>query len=341
MKDKRLVFKNLFGPAACALALSTTLCATPVQAQTVLKFSHTDQPGGARNAAALLFAKSVESYTQGRYKVQVYPAGQLANDPKAVEQLQLGGIDFTVTATGTYATHIQSLNLTMLPFIVDSYAQGWKLYDESPWIKKQFDSAPAKGFRFLATWEAGFRSMTTKDVLNSPADAKGKKLRTFPNEMMRWTLESLGFAIQIMPLPEVYLAIQQGAVSGQENPIDTIFANKFYEVAPNVTLTQHVYSPIPLAVSEKTWAKFSDTDKVAITRAAKETGTWIRDKIRDNDENQLKEMAAKGAKINRPNVGPFRDAVQPVYGKAKEKFGADVESLLAEAAAVRKSLPSK
>ncbi len=341
MKDNHLVIRTVLGTTACALALVTTLCATPVQAQTVLKFSHTDQPGGARNAAALLFAKSVESYTQGRYKVQVYPAGQLANDPKAVEQLQLGGIDFTVTATGTYATHIQSLNLTMLPFIVDSYAQGWKLYDESPWIKKQFDSAPAKGFRFLATWEAGFRSMTTKDALNSPADAKGKKLRTFPNEMMRWTLESLGFAIQIMPLPEVYLAIQQGAVSGQENPIDTIFANKFYEVAPNVTLTQHVYSPIPLAVSEKTWAKFSDADKVAITRAAKETGTWIRAKIRDNDENQLKEMAAKGAKINRPNVGPFRDAVQPVYGKAKEKFGADVESLLAEAAAVRKSLPSK
>ena len=84
----------------------------------MLKFSHTDQPGGARNAAALLFAKSVESYTQGRYKVQVYPAGQLANDPKAVEQLQLGGIDFTVTGTGTYATHIPTLNLTALPFIM-------------------------------------------------------------------------------------------------------------------------------------------------------------------------------------------------------------------------------
>jgi TRAP-type transport system periplasmic protein len=341
MNFKTSVSKSMMSTAALAVAFASTIGVAPVQGQTMLKFSHTDQPGGARNAAALLFAKSVESYTQGRYKVQVYPAGQLANDPKAVEQLQLGGIDFTVTATGTYATHIQSLNLTMLPFIVDSYAQGWKLYDESPWIKKQFDSAPSKGFRFLATWEAGFRSMTTKDVLNSPADAKGKKLRTFPNEMMRWTLESLGFAIQIMPLPEVYLAIQQGAVAGQENPIDTIFANKFYEVAPNVTLTQHVYSPIPLAVSEKTWAKFSDADKAAITRAAKETGTWIRDRIRDNDENQLKEMASKGAKINRPNVGPFRDAVQPVYGKAKEKFGSDVESLLAEAAAVRKALPSK
>ncbi|MCU0805369.1 MAG: TRAP transporter substrate-binding protein, partial [Burkholderiales bacterium] len=175
------------------LALATAVAATfafagTAGAQTVLKFSHTDQPGGARNAAALIFAKSVESYTQGRYKVQVYPAAQLANDPKAVEQLQLGGIDFTVTSTGTYATHVQPLNLTMLPYLVDNYDQGWKLYDTSKWLKAQFDKAPEKGFRILAVWEAGFRNMTTRDPLASPADAKGKKLRTFPNEMMRWTL---------------------------------------------------------------------------------------------------------------------------------------------------------
>ena len=88
--------------------------------------------------------------------------------------------------------------------------------------------------------------------------------------MMRWTLEAMGFGIQIMPLPEVYLAIQQGVVSGQENPIDTIYSNKFYEVAPYVTLTQHVYSPIPLTISEKTWQKLSDADRQAVTRAAME-----------------------------------------------------------------------
>jgi tripartite ATP-independent transporter DctP family solute receptor len=283
----------------------------------------------------------VEQYTQGRYKVQVFPAGQLANDPKAVEQLQLGGIDFTVTSTGTYATHLQPLNLTMLPFIVDSYEQGWKLYDESKWLKTQFDTAPAKGFRFLATWEAGFRNMTTREPLSSPADAKGKKLRTFPNEMMRWTLEAVGFTVQIMPLPEVYLAIQQGAVSGQENPIDTIYANKFYEVAKNVTLTQHVYSPIPLAISEKTWQKLSAPDRDAITKAGQEAGAWIRNEIRSNDDRQLKEMQAKGATIARPAIAPFRSAVQPVYAKAKEKYGAEVDAFLTEAEAVRKAVPAK
>ena len=230
----------------------------------------------------------------------------------------------------------------MLPFIVDSYEQGWKLYDESKWLKAQFDMAPKKGFRFLSTFEAGFRCMTTKDPLRTPDDAKGKKLRTFPNEMMRWTLDAIGFSVQIMPLPEVYMAIQQGAVSGQENPIDTIYSNKFYEVAPYVTLTKHVYSPIPLAISEKTWQKLSPADREAVTKAAKEAADWSRKTIQANDDNQLKEMTSKGAKVTNPSADPFRKAVQPVYGQARAKYGAaDVDAFLADAAAVRKALPVK
>ena len=322
-----------------ALATATLLVALPVSAQTVLKFSHTDQQAGARQAAAQVFAKKVEELTQGRYKVNVFCCSQLGNDPKNIEQLALGGIDFTVSATGSYAPHVPSLNLTMMPFLVDSYAQGWKLYDESQWLQAQFAKAPAKGFRFLATWEAGFRSMTTRDMLATPADAKGKKLRTFPNEMMRWTLEAMGFNIQIMPLPEVYLAIQQGAVAGQENPVDTIYSNKFYEVAPHVTLTNHVYSPIPLAIAEKTWAKLSPADQKAVTEAAQVAAKYSREFISGNDANQLKEMAAKGAKINaKPDVAAFRTAVQPVYAKAREKYGADVDAFLKDAEAVRKAV---
>ena len=328
---KRFTFTAL---TAAALAF-----ALPASAQTVLKFSHTDQQAGARQAAAALFAKKVEELTQGRYKVQVFCCSQLANDPKNIEQLALGGIDFTVSGTGSYAPHVPTLNLTALPYLVESYGQGWKLYDESKWLQAQFDKAPAKGFRFLATWEAGFRSMTTKEALNSPDDAKGRKLRTFPNEMMRWTLEAMGFNIQIMPLPEVYLAIQQGAVSGQENPIDTIYSNKFYEVAPNVTLTNHVYSPIPLAISEKTWQKLAPADQKAITEAAQAAARFSREFIAGNDANQLKEMASKGAKINdKPNLAAFRAAVQPVYAKAREKYGADVDAILKDADTVRKAV---
>jgi len=330
--------KNTISLTALALAAALSL---PVSAQTILKFSHTDQPGGSRQKSAEVFAKKVEEYTQGRYKVQIYPAGQLANDPKAVEQLQLGGVDFTVSSTGTYATHVPTLNLSLLPYLVENYEQGWKLYDESKWLKEQFAKAPAKGFRFISTWEAGFRDMTTKEPLASPADASGKKLRSFPNEMMRWTLEAIGFNVVILPLPEVYLAIQQGAVQGQENPIDTIYANKFYEVAPNVTLTHHVYSPIPLTMSEKSWQKLSPADQAAIMKAGAESAAFSRNDIKANDDRQLAEMTSRGAKIARPNLVPFRDAVKPVYAKAKEKYGADVDQFIADAEAVRKALPAK
>jgi TRAP-type transport system periplasmic protein len=340
MHTPRHPLARLWAPLApFALCAALATLAGSASAQTVLRFSHTDQQAGARHAAAQEFAKQVETLTQGRYKVQVFCCSQLGNDPKNIEQLVLGGIDFTVSSTGSYAPHLPTLNLTMMPFLVDNYRQGWKLYDESRWLQEQFAKAPAKGFRFLATWEAGFRSMTTREALNSPGDARGKKLRTFPNEMMRWTLESMGFNIQIMPLPEVYLAIQQGAVSGQENPVDTIFSNKFYEVAPHVTLTNHVYSPIPLAISEKTWQKLSPADQKAVTEAAQAAASFSRNMIAGNDDNQLKEMAAKGAKINaRPDVAAFRTAVQPVYAKAREKYGADVDAFLKDAETVRNSV---
>jgi TRAP-type C4-dicarboxylate transport system substrate-binding protein len=151
----------------------------------------------------------------------------------------------------------------------------------------------------------------------------------------------MGFTIQILPVTEVYLAIQQNVVWGQENPIDTIYANKFYEVAPNVTLTQHVYSPIPMTISEKTWQKLSPADREAVTKAARETADWIRKEIRANDERQLADMTAKGAKVARPPLEPFRKSVQPAYAKAKEKYGADVDQVLAEAAGIRKALPAK
>jgi TRAP-type transport system periplasmic protein len=309
-------------------------------AQQVLKLSHTDTAVGSRQKAAELFAEKVKEYTDGSFEVQVFHSGQLANDPKGVEQLQLGGIDFTVTAPGTYAQHQRTLNLLTMPYLVDSYEQGWKLFDESPWVQAQFDELPKKNIRILATWEAGFRSFTTTMPLNGPADAEGQKMRVYPNDMIRWIVESIGFSPVILPVTEVYLAIQQGTVIGQENPVDTIYSQRFTEVAPHLTLTQHVYSPLLFSISEFTWQRLSETDREAVTRAAKEAAAFSRAEVRRQEQGQLEEMAAKGAKIAIPDLGPFRAAVQPVYDKAREAFGADVDAVLAETQAIRESLPA-
>ena len=311
------------------------------QAQTVLRFSHTDTSVGSRQVAAEFFAKKVEEYTAGRYKMQVFHSGQLANDPKSLEQLQLGGIDFAVTGVGTYAAHNTALNLMVLPYLVDTYEQGWAFLDGSKWLAGEFDKLPAKGIRVLSAWEAGFRSFTTKTELRSPEDAKGKKMRVFPNDMIRWIMESIGFTPVVMPVTEVYLAIQQGTVIGQENPTDTIYSIRFYEVAPFIALTRHVYGPLAMAVSEATWKRLSSADQAAVMKAARESSALSRKLVRESEDRQLAEMASKGAKISKPDIAAFRAAVQPVYDKARGVYGAEaVDAILASTAAIRKANPA-
>lgn len=329
-------YRALLGAAAtvAAMALSPGLA----QAQTILKFSHTDNPGGSRHQSAEVFAEKVKQYTEGRYEVRIFPAGQLGNDPKAIEQLQLGGVDFTVSATGSYATHLPSLNLTAMPFLVDSYEQGWAFYDSSEWLQGEFAKLPEKGMRVLSTWEAGFRSFTTTFPLEAPADAAGKKMRVFPNDMIRWTMEAIGFQTVVMPVTDVYLAIQQGTVNGQENPVDTIVSLKFAEVAPYVTLTRHVYSPLPLTVAERTWQSFSDADREAIHKAAAESSEFSRKLVQESESAQIGQLEAAGATIITPDITPFREAVAGVYDQAREVYGAEVvDKVLADAEAIRAS----
>jgi tripartite ATP-independent transporter DctP family solute receptor len=333
--------RDILRATAFATGAAVTGFPAIVRAQSarVLRFSHTDTPVGARQQAATMFAEKVESYTGGRYKVQVFHSGQVANDAKSLEQLQIGGLDFAVTGVVTFTPHVKELSLIALPYLAETYEQGWKLYDTSPYIKQQADALPAKGMRIVGNWEAGFRSFSTNFPLNSPADAKGKKLRIAPVEMVRWIMETIGFSPVILPVTEVYLAIQQGTVSGQENPIDTIYSQRFYEVAKYLTLSQHVYSPLWLAMGERVYRTLSPEDQQAVMRAAKESGDWHRKEIKANDDKLLAEMTAKGAIVSKPDLAVWRKATEDVYERARKEFGAAaVDQILKEAADIRKSL---
>ncbi len=296
-----------------------------------LKLCHSSSPSDSRHLASELFARKVAQYTEGRYRVLVFHSAQLGADVANVAQVVSGDLDFTVSAPGNFASLVPTLNLTLLPYLVSGYEHGWRLYDESPWIARQFAELPAKGIRNLAVWEAGFRSFSTKAPLVTPADAKGKKIRIYANEMLGWIMQSLGYEPVVMPLNDVYVAIKQGRVEGQENPIDTIQASRFFEVSPNITLTQHVYSPLQFVGSEKLWQRLSVNDREAMVRAAREAAVFSREFVRQSELRQLDEMRAKGALVTTPNVALFRAATEPVYERARQKYGADVDAVVADA----------
>lgn len=312
--------------------------AAPVAAQTsgeprVLKLNHTDTPSGARHQASELFARRVEELTRGKYRVLVFHSGQLGNDTQSIKAVAEGRLDFTTSATGSFASLVPELNLTALPYLVDGYEQGWRFYDSSPWLQDQFDKLASKGVRHMATWEAGFRSFTTRSALVRPDDAAGKKMRVFPNDMIKWIMESIGYEPVVIPVTEVYAAIQQGRVEGQENPIDTIRALRFHEVAPHIVLTQHVYSPLPFVASEALWGKLAMAERELFIRAAREAAALSRRLVREADDRNLEAMRAAGARIVRPDVAAFRKAMASVYARAEKVYGPEVGAILKDARA--------
>lgn len=321
------------GVSWALLSLALPIAAQSVGDARILKLNHTDTPSGARHQASELFAKRVEELTRGKYRVLVFHSGQLGNDPQSIKAVAEGRLDFTTSATGSFAGLVPELNLTALPYLVDGYEQGWRFYDTSPWLNRQFDKLAAKGVRHVATWEAGFRSFTTRSPMTRPEDAAGKKMRVFPNDMIKWIMESIGYEPVVIPVTDVYAAIQQGRVEGQENPIDTIRALRFNEVAPHIVLTQHVYSPLPFVASEALWSRLNTTEREQFSRAAREAATLSRKLVREADEHNLEAMRSAGAKVIRPDVAAFRKAMSSVYARAEWVYGADVEAILRDARA--------
>jgi TRAP-type transport system periplasmic protein len=313
----------------CALGILTS-CSTVVNAQTILKFHHTDTPSGTRHRAAELFAERVAESTLNRVQVMVFHSSQLGNDAKSIELVSKGQLDFTVSATGSYASLQPTLNLTALPFLFDSYEHGWRFYDQSSWLKEQFAGMQPMGLRVIGTWEAGFRNFTTKTPLSDPSAASGKVIRVFPNPMIKSVMESIGFTTQVIPVSDVYRSIQEGKVFGQENPIDTIYALRFFEVAPHITLTQHVYSPLPVVISEQTWSKLAPADRTHILQAAAFAAEYSRKAVRENEARLLNLMASRGAIVARPDAAPFKAATKRVYDETKKTYAAELEGLLTD-----------
>lgn len=334
MSSRRIWIALLMGGAFLAGSLA--------EAGTTLRLGHTDPPDGLRHKAALMFADRVKEATQGRYTIDVHHSGTLGNDRKLLEQVKLGAIDFAISGIAIYANQLPELGLLALPYIVDSYEQGWELYDTSPWVKEWFGKLTAKNMRILSVLEAGFRQLTAKKPVRTPEDLKGMKIRIAKSQIYVWLWSTLGANPTVMGMDEVYISLQQGVVDAQENPIPTIHVQKFYEVAKNISLTNHIYAPIPLSMTEKRWQSLSPADQAAFLKASQEAAAWHRKAVVEEDGKMLADMQAKGATVIKPDVPAFARASRPVYDKAGEEFPKPVlQALLKDAEAVKAKYPVK
>lgn len=306
------------------LAMAALLCAAGAQAQTVLKIGYATSPASHYGVGSTVFCEEMEKGTQGRYKCQQFPNSALGGEREQIEAVQLGTQDLVNTSTGPLGNFVPEVKIVDIPFLFRDYDHARKVMD-GPIGEDLRKKMEAKGLINLAWTENGFRHMTnSKRAIVQASDAGGLKMRTMENKVHMDGYKTFGILPTPMPFPELFTALQQGTVDGQENPIPVILSSKFSQVQKHLSLTGHVYSPAALILSPAVWNKLSAADKQVFLEAGKKAAAAQRKKVNDDEDNGIAQLEKEGMQVvKQVNGESFRKAVAPAYQQYAKEFGAD------------------
>ncbi len=305
--------------AAALMALAGTAAA-----QTVLKIGYATSKESHYGVGSTVFCDEIEKGTQGRYKCQQFPSSALGGEREMIESVQLGTLDLVNTSTGPVGNFVPEVKIVDIPFLFRDYDHARKVLDGQIG-QDLLAKFPAKGLIALAWTENGFRHMTnSKQPIVKASDAAGLKMRTMENKVHMEGYKTFGILPTPMPFPELFTALQQGTVDGQENPIPVILASKFSQVQKHLSLTGHVYSPALLLLSPSVWNKLSPADRKVFTDAAVKAGAAQRRKVNDDEANGIAQLRKDGMQVVEKVDGEsFRRSVAPAYASFAKEFGAD------------------
>ena len=287
-----------------------------VHAQAVkLTLGHGAAVGNPRHEAAVKFAEVLKAKSGGRIEVQVAPSAQLGDDAAMVTALRTGALDLSANSQGAVANAVPEYAAFGMPFMFSSPAAAFKLLD-GPLGKELADKSAEKGLILLGTWDNGIRQMTnSKRPINKVEDMQGLKMRVPPDTTLVDIMRSLGAESQQIKFAELYVALQQGVVDGQENPLVNIHASKLYEVQKHLALTNHQFQMTPFLMSKRSWERLSQADKKAVQEAAAEATALQRRLSQEADEKLLADLKAKGMQVTTPDKAAFAKATAAVDDK--------------------------
>lgn len=307
---------------AIALSSLTFGAANSALAQTVMRISISTAQNSHQGVAIDTLAKEVEKRTNGRYKIQTFYGGALGGERESTEAVQLGTQELTWTSTGPIPNFVPDVKIFDVPFLFRDYAHARAVLD-GPIGQDMLKKFESKGFKALAWGENGFRHMTNnKRAVKAPEDLKGLKLRTMENPVHIQAYKGFGIIPTPMSFTEVFGAMQQGIVDGQENPLSVIVANKFEQVQKHLTLTGHVYSPGVFLMNKAAFDKLSAADKQAFLDAAKEAAKANRARVDADEKSAVNDLRAKGMQVvDQVDKAKYQATLAPVFADFEKQFG--------------------
>jgi C4-dicarboxylate-binding protein DctP len=319
-------------------AAAFTMAAGGVMAQEyVIKFSHVVAPGTPKGKAADLFAKLVNERMKGRVRVEVFPNSQLYNDNKVMEAMRLSDSKTTgimaAPSLSKFVKFSRTIQAFDIPYLFNDIDDVHKLVD-SPIMDKMTKPLERKGLKALSLWDNGMKVFSIrgdKPLRKVPDDFKGRKFRIQSSEVHAAMIKALGGVPQKLPFKEVYQALSQGVVDGQENAWSNVYSKKFYEVQDYITVSNHSYLGYMVVVSAEFWNNLPDDIREELTGILAEATAANRKFAAEADKGDRAKIEAAGkakvVELTPEELAQWRKAVAGVEGQFEKQIGKD---LLAE-----------
>ncbi|MBT9498279.1 MAG: TRAP transporter substrate-binding protein [Zoogloea oleivorans] len=331
--------RRTFIVAMAALLPLATVQAAEISERTI-KFAFQNNKGHPQEMGAQKFAELVGAKSGGKIKVKLFPGGQLGGDVQTISAVQGGTIEMSVLNSGILQSLSREFAVFDFPFLFANPAEADAVTDGA-FGKGLHAKLAEKNLIGLGFWDLGFRNITnSKHPITKVEDIAGLKLRVIQSPIYVDMFSALGANPTPLAWPEVYSALEQKAVDGQENPNTTIRSAKLNEVQKHLAQTRHVYNPQSLIFSKKLWDKLSADEKKIIADAATEATAYERQVSRQQASEAIEELKKSGMQVT--EIAPaelqrMRDKVKPVIDKYSAQVGPDtVKALYAEIAKVRK-----
>ncbi len=311
---KRSLLKTLLATAALALAGSAF-------AQTKLKWAHVYETSEPYHTESVWAAEEIKKRSGGKFDIQVFPASSLGKETDINQGMQLGTVDMIISGPSFAARSYPRLGIAYYPFI---FRDGEHLlaYSKSAVFKEIIDGFRDKtGIQILAYTYYGARHTTAQKAFTDCAGMKGIKIRVPDVPAYRATPEACGANPTPIAFAEVYLALQNGTVDAQENPLTTIEAKKFYEVQKHIMLTGHIIDGLTTQVAPHVWSKLTDAEKKIFADVALEAAVRASAQIKKREAELVDLFKQKGLGVHTVNRQSFVDAV--LKAKTVESMGFD------------------
>jgi tripartite ATP-independent transporter DctP family solute receptor len=301
------------------------------QGQVRLTLGHGAAPGNPRSVAAERMASMLRERTNGRIEMRVAGSAQLGDDAAMLTGLHTGTLDMSANSQGAASAVLPELASFGLPFLFADAPAAYRLVDGplGQELAKRFE---AIGLNVLGWWDNGIRHTTnSRHPINRPEDLRGLKIRTPPDPSTIDIFQALGAATQQLNFGELYVALQQGVVDGQENPLSNIHSSKLYEVNRFISLTAHQWGCNPLFASRMAWGRLRPDDRRIVQDVAKEVEAFQRNLLQETDTRLLGEFRANSQlAVNEVDLAPFRAATASVYERWEARpFGGFVKRVRA------------